>query len=59
MSLYTWELNGRIWQLQAFLTVSMIPADLYPDTTIEQYFLLPGVYGEFGAKIMEIKVAKI
>ena len=40
-------------------SVSIIPVDLPPDTTMEQCFLLSGVYGEFGAKIMEIKVAEI
>ena len=36
--------------------VSMIPAD---STLIKQCFILSGVYRDFGAKVMEIKVAEI
>ena len=47
-----------IWPLPAVFTLSIILADLYPDKTIDA-FSLSGVYREFGAKIMEIKVMEI
>ena len=45
-----------IWSLQAFFTVPMILADLHRDKIMP---FLSGVYREFEAKIMEIKVTEI